>query len=574
MLTTTTGPPAAQLGAVALRGIKWTTAAAVLTALMQIGYTAVMARLLEPAAFGLVALAGVVLRFGGYFAEMGLGHALVQRPELSQHDLRATFTGSLLLGAAVAALFWLLAPLSVLILKNPAVVPLIRALALGFLVAGAGLTATSLLRRQMRFEELAKIDVLAYVLAYGGVGLGSAWAGAGVWSLVGAGLAQQLITSLGTYVAVRHPVRLLFGWRHYSALFGYGSRVSVISFLEFINGNLDTMLIGRLLGPVALGLYNRAFMLLYLPTYFLTNSVAKVAFPTFSQVQQDVPRLRGLYLRASTLVATLVLPVGAGVAVAAPELVRVLLGPKWDASAPVLQMLCVAIPLSLTTMFAGIVADARANLHRKVVLNLEFIGLLVGLFWLLRGAGIVGVAAAIGLGEIVRTGLYMRITHQDLQVSYRQLLAVYGPGLRNALVVGAAIVLVSGGVRRWDGPALAVLALQMLTGALALGALLLRWPSPELRPPLSRAVRRLAALGGVAAGRRARLLAYAEWLAPAEAAEVAAAESAAAPGPAAESGETLPEAAPPVPAPGAASPALPSPNGFTPARPAPAPTLS
>ncbi|WP_310392818.1 lipopolysaccharide biosynthesis protein [Hymenobacter sp.] len=514
----TTSPHSSALGATALRGIKWTTAAAVVTAVLQVGYTAVMARLLDPAAFGLVALAGVVLRFGGYFAEMGLGHALVQRPQLSTNDLRATFTGSLLLGGAVAGLFWGLAPLSRLVLDNPAVVPLVRVLALGFVVASLGLTATSVLRRDMRFEVLAKLDVTAYVLAYGGVGLGCAAAGLGVWSLVAASLAQQLLTSVGAYVVVRHPVRLLFGWRHYAALVGYGSRVSLISFLEFLNGNLDTLLIGRLLGPVALGLYNRAFMLLYLPMYFLTNSVAKVAFPAFSQVQQDVPRLRGLYLRSSTLVATLVLPLCAGVAVAAPEMVRVLLGPKWDASAPVLQMLCVAIPLSLTTMFAGIVADARANLRRKVVLNVQFIGLLVGLFWLLRGYGVVGVAGAIGIGEVVRTLLYMRITHQDLAVRYSALFALYLPGLRNALVVGAGILLASAGLRGLGWPVLLVFGLQMLTGALALGALLLRWPPPELRPVLHRALLRLENTPLSTPWSRSGLRRYADWLSPAPAA--------------------------------------------------------
>ncbi|QNE38680.1 oligosaccharide flippase family protein [Hymenobacter sp. NBH84] len=102
----------------AVRGVQWTTAATVANALMQIGYTAVMARLLDPAAFGLVAMSGVVLRFGSYFAEMGLGHALVQRPEISKTDIRAAFTASIGLSIGVAALAWLLAPLSVFFSKK------------------------------------------------------------------------------------------------------------------------------------------------------------------------------------------------------------------------------------------------------------------------------------------------------------------------------------------------------------------------------------------------------------------------------------------------------------------------
>jgi O-antigen/teichoic acid export membrane protein len=286
-------------------------------------------------------------------------------------------------------------------------------------------------------------------------------------------------------------LRFIFQWNAYKQLLGYGSRVSVISFLEFINGNLDTLLIGRLLGTVMLGIYNRAYMLLYLPMYFLTNSIARVAFPAFSKVQDDVPRMRTLYLTSSTLVATVVLPLCAGVAVAAPEIVQTLLGPKWMESVPVLRVLCISIPLSMTTMFAGIVADARANLGRKVVLNLQFMVVLASLFWLLQGYGLRGIAAAIGTGEIIRTFLYMRLTHHDLGLAYRRMLAMYLPGLLNAAAVGLGILAVSFLVRPLHLPYLLTLLAQMLTGAAVLGAVVLRWPSAELRPRLQQMLARV-----------------------------------------------------------------------------------
>ena len=481
------------LSSAAVRGVQWTTAATVLTAVMQIGYTAVMARLLDPAAFGLVAMAGVVLRFGSYFAEMGLGHALVQRSEIDGHDVRATFTASLGLGLAVAAIAWLGAPLAVLFLKNEAVVPLVRMQALGFIIVGLGATATSLLRREMRFEVIAKVEVAAYVLGYGGVGITLALLGAGVWSLVAASLAQQFFAALMNYLVVRHSLRFIFDRAPYARLLGYGGRVSVVGFLEFINGNLDTLLIGRLLGSVLLGIYNRAYMLLYLPMYFLTNSLARVAFPAFSKIQDDLPRTRALYLTSSTLVATVVLPVCAGVAVAAPELVQVLLGPRWAASVPILRVLCLSIPLSMTTLFAGVVADARANLKQKIILNLEFMALLAGLFWGLKGYGLAGIAGAIGTGEVVRTFLYMRITHRDIGIPYSRLFAIYKPGLLNAAAVGLGLLAVATLVRPLHAPALVALLAQIAAGALVLGVVVLRWPSDELRPMLQQGLRRLPA---------------------------------------------------------------------------------
>ncbi|AWM34163.1 lipopolysaccharide biosynthesis protein [Hymenobacter nivis] len=500
------------LSSAAVRGVQWTTAATVLTAVMQIGYTAVMARLLDPAAFGLVAMAGVVLRFGSYFAEMGLGHALVQRSEIDGHDVRATFTASLGLGLAVAGIAWLGAPLAVLFLKNEAVVPLVRMQALGFIIVGLGATATSLLRREMRFEVIAKVEVAAYVLGYGGVGITMALLGAGVWSLVAASLAQQFFAALMNYLVVRHSLRFIFDRAPYARLLGYGGRVSVVGFLEFINGNLDTLLIGRLLGSVLLGIYNRAYMLLYLPMYFLTNSLARVAFPAFSKIQDDLPRTRALYLTSSTLVATVVLPVCAGVAVAAPELVQVLLGPRWAASVPILRVLCLSIPLSMTTLFAGVVADARANLKQKIILNLEFMALLAGLFWGLKGYGLAGIAGAIGTGEVVRTFLYMRITHRDISIPYGRLFAIYKPGLLNAAAVGLGLLAVATLVRPLHAPALVALLAQIAAGALVLGAVVLRWPSDELRPMLQQGLGRLRGRASLPAGAHVRLARYAAFL--------------------------------------------------------------
>ncbi|MFD1467593.1 lipopolysaccharide biosynthesis protein [Hymenobacter caeli] len=500
------------LTSAAVRGVQWTTAATVLTAVMQIGYTAVMARLLDPTAFGLVAMTGVVLRFGSYFAEMGLGHALVQRAEIDGHDVRAAFTASLGLGLAVAGLAWLGAPLAVLFLKEPAVVPLVRVQALGFVLVGLGATATSLLRREMRFEALAKVEVSAYVLGYGGVGITLAVLHAGVWSLIGASLAQQFFVAFFNYLVVRHSVRFTFLRAPYGRLLGYGGRVSVVGFLEFVNGNLDTLLIGRLLGSVLLGIYNRAYMLLYLPMYFLTNSLARVAFPAFSKIQDDLPRTRALYLASSTVVATLVLPLCAGVAVAAPELVQVLLGPRWAASVPVLRVLCLSIPLSMTTLFAGVVADARANLRQKIILNLEFMALLTALFWLLKGYGLAGIAGAIGTGEVVRTFLYMRVTHRDIGISYPRLLAIYRPGLLNAAAVGLALLAVALLVRPLHAPALLALLAQMAAGAAVLGAVLLRWPTAELRPVLRQALARLRGRAALPAGAQVRLARYAAFL--------------------------------------------------------------
>ena len=197
---------------------------------------------------------------------------------------------------------------------------------------------------------------------------------------------------------------------------------------------------------------------------------------------------------------------------AAPEPIAVLLGPRWRASTLILRVLCVAIPLSMTTLLAGVVADARANLQQKVVLNLTFMALLTALFGGLKSYGLTGIAAAIGLGEVVRTFLYMRVTHHDIGIPYRQLLATYRPGLLNAVAAGLGLLAVATLLRPWLLPSLLVLLVLVATGALVLGAVLLRWPTAELHPLLRQAVGRAGGLGQLPAGTRPLLARYGRFL--------------------------------------------------------------
>jgi O-antigen/teichoic acid export membrane protein len=327
-----------------------------------------------------------------------------------------------------------------------------------------------------------------------------------------ASLAQQFFAAAFSYVVVRHSLRFTWQREPYARLLGYGGKVSVVGFMEFINGNLDTLLIGRLLGSVLLGIYNRAYMLLYLPMYFLTNSLARVAFPAFSKIQYDLPRVRALYLSSTTLVATVVFPVCAGVAVAAPEMVQVLLGPRWAASVPILRVLCVSIPLTMTTLLAGVVADARANLQQKIILNVLYMILLTSLYWSLKSYGLTGIALAIGTGELIRTFLYMRVTHNDIGIPYLRLLAMYRPGLLNAAAVGGALWAVAKLVRLGHLPALVTLVLLMVAGAVVLGGVVLRWPSAELRPMLQQGFAKLSGLQMLPASTQLHLARYSAFL--------------------------------------------------------------
>ncbi len=485
------------LASKAVSGLKWGSASTIANAVMQIGYTTIMARLLAPEAFGVIAIAGVILRFGSYFANLGLSQAIIQKEDLSDKNIRAAFTSSLLLGALFTVLAWLLAPFAIEFFDNgngvndALIVPVVQVMGLAFVLNGLSSTATTLLQRNMQFKALSIIETISYVLSYLGVGIICAYLGFGVWSLVYASLTQTALLAIGAYVVARHNVLLHFEWSSYKPLFSYGSKMSIVSFLEFISISLGSILIGRAFGSYKLGIYDRALLLVSLPMHMLTRTVSKVIFPSFSKMQSDNEKLGRVYLSSITLLAAIVIPVCLGIAVAAPEIILVLLGDQWVESIPVLQVLCLGIPLSFITMFAGIVCDAKAALNSKVVLNVIFILVICGCFYLFRDLGLVGFALAVFVAEMARVALYQRVMRKVLDLKYKVQLQIYLPGLLNGILVAAAIYAVSYVMRGFDLPLMVILAAQVVTGAVALLTFTFLFPLRLLREQIGQVLSRV-----------------------------------------------------------------------------------
>lgn len=394
------------LGARAMSGFKWTGLSAALNLIFQLGFAAAMARLLQPADFGLMAMSVVALRLFQYFSQLGLGAALVQRESLSDEDVRGALgltllvCGAAVLGAVVSA------PLIGAFFRTDEVVLLVRVLSANLLLVGLAAVPTALLRRALRFRELAIVETASYLLGYGVVGVAAALAGAGVWSLVATTFAQSALAFAGAYAFTRHPLRpSLRGER--SALVRYGARHSVVSFLEFVAANLDAAAVGRLLGEAALGLYNRAVLLTSQPVERLSGVVARVLFPVLSAVQADRRKVGGVYLLGVAAVGTAGGAVSLGVSAAAPDVVRVVLGPGWNGAVPIVRVLALAVPLAFMSQVSGSVCDALALLSFKLRLQGASLATLAALVLVLHPWGALGIAWAVVGGEALRLAVYL-----------------------------------------------------------------------------------------------------------------------------------------------------------------------
>jgi lipopolysaccharide exporter len=491
----------------AVSGLRWSYLGYGALLVANLAYTATISRLLDPVAFGLMALANLVVLFAQYFVRMGLASALVQKPALSGDDVRAASTAGLALGVACYAVVWALTPAISALFRAPDLTPVLRLLGVSFLFEGFSMTGMGLLRRQLRFRELSVITVGTYVLGFLIVGVGLALLGAGVWSLVVGALVSGASQSLWQYALLRHPVRPVLRWQPYREVCGYGMRLSGAHLLDYAGSNLDNLVVGRVAGTAALGQYSRAYYLAFQPLrWYLTQALTQVLFPHLSRIQDDPPRLRRASASVLALAALVVFPVCAGMAVAAAQLVRVVLGPQWDLAASLIPWFALAGGCSVISALAQTVAEARAELNRSLAVQVAYLvvlGALLAGAVALRSRGLWVFAAAVTVGEVLRQVGYVGLMRRAAGLSAVQLWKAYAPAALASAGVAVAVAAV-----RWAlaglAPAPVVLAAEIAAGALGLALCVRLGPLPAIRRELGMRLEEAGVLGR-AGGLRRRL---------------------------------------------------------------------
>ena len=450
-----------------LSGIRWTALATLTNVTFNLGYTAVMARLLAPSAFGLIAMAQIAIRFLSYFAQLGVGPALVQKPELAEQDIRAALTLSVAVNALLFAMMWLLAPLAGSLFNNTEIIPILRGLSAAFLFSGFSVVSMSLLRRNLKFKQLAVVETASYIVGYGFVGIGGALQGLGVWSLVFAVIGQEAVTLAVSYAYVRHSLRPISAWTEMRHFLNFGSKYSVIGFLEYIGGNLDSLLIGRLQGETMLGFYNRAQTLVRLPMHHVGNAIGKVLFPVLSSAQADKQKLAHAYLAGWVLIGSLATSISFALIPAATDAVLTLLGSQWISIIPIVEIAAIAVPFAFLTVLSGSVCDAQGLLWPKLAIQFLTITILGLAIYLLQHEGASGFAKAMVITEAIRLALYVVLHFRRLPLIATEFLTA---NLAIAVVASITTSAVWQSARLTHEhalPAIACLIAEIATGGLA-----------------------------------------------------------------------------------------------------------
>jgi PST family polysaccharide transporter len=310
----------------------------------------VLARLLAPEAFGVVAAAATVIGLVGMLVEAGLGKYLIQAEELTPAVLNSVFWSSMGFAAVGAVAMVVTAPWVAALFDSPDLVTVVRVLAVLVLVNTASIVPASVMQRELLFRPLA-VRRLWATAASVVVAVALALAGAGVWALV----AQSAVASVvsGVVLLAYSPFRpgLVFSRAEAGRALRYGGSVLGIETLTQLGRNADNLLIGVVLGPTALGYYSVGYRVLLILLEVLTSVTGAVALPLFARIRGDAERLQRGFLSAVRLGSTVALPVFGWLVAVAPVLVPVAFGEGWGPSIAVLQWLAVAGLVQCLTYF-------------------------------------------------------------------------------------------------------------------------------------------------------------------------------------------------------------------------------
>lgn len=383
----------------------------------------VLARLLGPEAFGIVAIGWLMVGIGNLVADFGLSAALIQCKTIVERDIRFVFTAQVLLGMILTLIGFFSANAIAIFFHHTDAGPVIQAMAFLFLLQSFGQTAGALLRRSLNFKVYQGINIVSYLIGYLLVGIPCAYYGLGAWSLVAAQLAQSLTFSL---VAMWHTKPSIIPAFKPSSpgMFAFGGKVIGANLASWGLLNLDSLIIGRMLGVASLGIYNRAMVLVGTPINTLTSSLQGVLFAASSRAQADMTQLKKGYFAATAVIGLVSLPLAATVASVPETVVTAIYGKQWLAAIPVLAPLALAMAIHALLAVVGPVLMAQNKVGLELRAQLITLFVMFPLLYFTARQSIQTVAWGVVCIYFVRWILLVRAILPTFNANWADLLSV------------------------------------------------------------------------------------------------------------------------------------------------------
>jgi O-antigen/teichoic acid export membrane protein len=429
----------------AVQGVKWTTVSTATTVLLQILQLVVLGRLLDSSAFGLMGMVLVIVGFADLFMDMGISNAIIQRQDISKKELSSLYWLNVMAGVLIAAIIWCLSSVIADLFQEPKVSDLVKWVALIYFITPLGQQYRALLQKELRFNLISKAEMLSAVLGVG-VSVVAAFDGKGVMSLI---WGQLMIAIVKTVIFIGsgikyHKPDLHFRFSETKRFLSFGIYQTGESVLNYFNSKVDSVVIGRTLGSVALGYYTMPFNIIIMPSTKINPILTRVLFPLFSKMQGDKERLKQNFFKLLTLVSLVNFPIFFGLFVTAPLFIPVIFGDKWMNSIHLLQLLCgvgllrsVGNPIGSLLMATG---QVNISFHFNALkMFTQIPGIIIGAYV----GGLTGVAVAYLILQVFYTALsYRYMIYRAVGPSLSEYIQSFIPGAIASTIMGIVVWLI------------------------------------------------------------------------------------------------------------------------------------
>ena len=352
-----------------VKGVSWMAFFGAVSQAFSWTITIVIARILVPGDYGLMAMSTIIAGYALTMSELGLGNAIVQRHSITADELSSVFWFTTGLSVALAASCVPVSYLTAAVMREPRVIPLTQAVSVLFLLNGLQVIPSCLLNRRMDFKTIGLVEMVSAMTASGCM-LVMAGAGAGVWTLLLGNVVRSAVRTILLFLKTRWRPTMHFNFSESRSFLSYGITIALGRSLFYVQEKSDRFFAGRAWTPGLLGCYTFALDLAQVPTDKIVSLINNVSFPAFCKLQNDPPAFAALYLNIAKITAAVSLPLFTAGFILGDDLIRLVLNPKWYPMIFMFRVVCLAQILTSMNALNNFVHAAQGRPRWSLYYNL------------------------------------------------------------------------------------------------------------------------------------------------------------------------------------------------------------
>lgn len=424
-----------------IAGVFWKFAERISAQLVSFIVSIILARLLVPEAYGVIALITVFITLCDEFITSGLNTALIQKKNADNVDFSTIFYFSFTVSVVLYVVLFFAAPFIAVFYDMPIISPVLRVMGLRIIVGAVNSVQHAYVSRSMQFRRFFYSTIIG-TIASAVVGIAMAYGGYGVWALVAQYCLNSLINTLVLWFTVKWRPELKFSFMRLKSLYSYGWKIFAASMLRTLYNNLRSLIIGKLYSSEDLAYYNKGQSFPSLISTNINGTIDSVLFPAISKKQNDYASMKLMLRRSIKVGSYIMMPMMIGMAAVAPQLISVLLTDKWMGSVVFLRISCIAFALAPieTENLQAIKAMGKSGLVLKIELLKKAIGLL--LLVVSMKYGVVAIATSLLVSTIIGTVINAFPNKRLLNYSILEQVKDILPSVVLSVIMAAVVVCV------------------------------------------------------------------------------------------------------------------------------------